>query len=91
MTAWSLIWIAAILGAFITATATKVLTELSWHELQEYCRLRKLSELFDEIHDHADSVAASTEALQIIAMVSTVLSTAALAPLIDEQEVSMPP
>ena len=85
MTAWSLIWIAAILGAFITATATKVLTELSWHELQEYCRLRKLNDLFDEIHDHDDSVAATTEALQIICTITTVLATAALAPLINEQ------
>ena len=66
MTAWSLIWIAAIVGTFITATATKVLTELSWHELQEYCRLRKLTDQFDNIHDHADSVARSTEALQIM-------------------------
>ena len=85
MTAWSLIWIAATLGAFVTATATKVLTELSWHELQEYCRLRKLTDLFDEIHDQADSVALSTEALQIIGVMATVWSTAALTPLMNEQ------
>ncbi len=85
MTVWSLIWIVAILGAFITATATKVLTELSWHELQEYCRLRKLTDLFDDIHDHADSVAASTETLQIIGVIVTVLSTSAIASPISEQ------
>lgn len=74
----SLIWIALGSGllAFVTATANKVLSELSWHELGEYCRLRKLPGRFDEIHDRADSVRLTTETLQVIGTITSILACA---------------
>jgi len=72
----SLIWIGLLstLAAFVTATATKVVGELSWHELEEYCRLRKMPDRFDEIHGRADSVASTTETLQILFSIGALLA-----------------
>lgn len=76
MTDGSLIWIGLLstLAAFVTATATKVVGELSWHELEEYCRLRKMPDRFDEIHGRADSVASTTETLQILFSIGALLA-----------------
>ncbi|MCP4190899.1 MAG: HlyC/CorC family transporter [Planctomycetaceae bacterium] len=80
MTQGSLIWIAigSSVAAFFTATATKVLSELSWHELEEYCRIRKQAERFDKIHHDADSVALTTETLQIIFSIIAILISSSL-------------
>ena len=80
MTDGSLIWIGLLstLGAFVTATATKVVGELSWHELEEYCRLRKMPDRFDEIHGRADSVASTTETLQILFSIAALLAWSVL-------------
>ena len=80
MTDGSLIWIGLLstLAAFVTATATKVVGELSWHELEEYCRLRKMPDRFDEIHGRADSVASTTETLQILFSIGALLAWSGL-------------
>ncbi len=48
--------LSSLLVTHLAATATKVLQDIAWHELQEYCR-RRDRQRFDQIHDHADEVA----------------------------------
>ena len=76
MNTWSLFWLS--LGgagvALLSAMAAKVLDELSWHELQEYCRLHKQSERFDDIHDRADAIVVTTESLQLLGTLVALLA-----------------
>ncbi len=51
--------------SLLAAIATKALAEVSWHELEEYCRRRQRTTIFDQIHDRSESVIATTEILQL--------------------------
>ena len=59
--------LSSLLVTHLAATATKVLQDIAWHELQEYCRRRE-RQRFDQIHDHADEVATSMETLMFLSV-----------------------
>ncbi len=74
---WSLCL--ALGGTFIAsvaAMASKVLDEMSWHELQDYCRLHRMEPRFDEIHEHADDVLGTTESLQLLGTLVALIAIA---------------
>ena len=51
----------------LASVGARVLYEVAWHELKEYCLERNRRELFDEIHDTHDSVLLSMESLRTVA------------------------
>jgi CBS domain containing-hemolysin-like protein len=64
----------ALLGATLCAAAVRVVTEIAWHELEEYCRRKKRPELFSRIYDGHESIHISAEILQqILVAISFVL------------------
>ncbi len=78
MTPGVLSWL-VVLGAALTglaATGAKVLHGFSRRELELYCRRRQQRDLFGEILDHYDDVAAGAETLQILGIVILSLSVA---------------
>ena len=64
----------ASLIAFLTAIAHKSLTQIAWHDLEDYCRRREKEVVFDNIHDRHDSAVASTEVLQDVAVVTALFT-----------------
>jgi CBS domain containing-hemolysin-like protein len=72
----ALFLIAGLLLAVLAATALKALVEISWHDLEEFCRLNERQQTFDEIHDRFESVTSTTEALQIVGTLTSVLLAA---------------
>jgi len=67
-----------ILGYLLTtfcATATVVLNEIQWHELEEFCKLKKQPKLFGRIFDLRDQLALGAGILQAIATAIAVVST----------------
>ena len=52
----------SLLVAHLAATASKVLQDIAWHELEDYAK-RNGKARFDDIHDHSESVATGTETL----------------------------
>ena len=62
--------------ASVAAMASKVLDEMSWHELQDYCRLHRVEPRFDEIHEHADDVLGTTESLQLLGTLVALIAIA---------------
>ncbi len=59
--------------AFLSAIAHKSLVEISWHDLEEYCRFKEREKVFDAIHDHFETAVATTESLQVFGVISAVL------------------
>ena len=68
MSTWvfAILAVAGLLAAFLAAITAKAIQQLAWHELQRYCRKRKLDGLFDEIHSLEDEAALAIETTQII-------------------------
>ena len=55
----SLLFWCMIIGYLLTtlsATASVVLNEIQWHELEEYCKQKKQSKLFGRIFDLRDQL-----------------------------------
>jgi CBS domain containing-hemolysin-like protein len=69
--------VAALLLTTLAAVGTKVLQELPWHELDEYCRRQRRRDRFDEIHDRHEPAALVAESLQITAAALLTLTIAA--------------
>lgn len=80
MTTWLLLWLtsAAFLAAMFTATAARVINQFPRHDLEEYCRMRKRNELFDEIMQRHGQVALAVESLQMVCVTLLVLSASML-------------
>ena len=57
----------SLLVAHLAATATKVLQDIQWHELEDYTRRREKAK-FDAIHDHSEDVTTGTESLLFLAI-----------------------
>jgi CBS domain containing-hemolysin-like protein len=72
------LFVAGAALALLAAVAHKALVEISWHDLDEYCRLNERETTFGEIHDRFDSAVATTESLQILGTVVAVLAGAFL-------------
>lgn len=68
MTTWSLVWLflGGSVATFLSALATKSFTEISWHELHEFCHRRKRDLLFDQIHDESDDVSLAADTLHAV-------------------------
>ena len=71
---WSMI--IGYLLTTLSATASVVLNEIQWHELEEYCKQKKQSELFGRIFDLRDQLdlgagifQAAATALAVVSMV----------------------
>ncbi len=57
----------SLLVAHLASTATKVLEDIQWHELQDYSR-RRDRKRFDEVHDDYEDVITGTETLLYLAI-----------------------
>lgn len=62
----------ALIGAACCGTAVRVVTEIAWHELEEYCKRKKQADLFSRIYDLHDRIHVAAEILQqiLVAMAS---------------------
>ncbi len=78
-----------IIGGFVATTlaaiATWVLKEISWHELEEYCKLKKQPELFGRIFDLREQMLLGAEILQSVSM--AVLATSIAGWLLETRRV----
>ena len=60
---WALL---GLVAAALSAVGGKVLHEIPWHELEEYCRRKKRRDVFDAIHDGHDEAALGVESLELL-------------------------
>ena len=70
----------------VSAIASVVLNEIAWHELEEYCKLKKQTDLFGRIFDLRDQLALGAGILQMIATALAVVCMAGW--LLDSRNVS---
>jgi CBS domain containing-hemolysin-like protein len=78
MTAASYFWL-SMGGLFLmtlAATGVKVLYEIAWHELKEYCKRKHVRPLFDQIHDEHDAVTLGLETLRAIGVLTALIGGA---------------
>ncbi|MEM7312908.1 MAG: hypothetical protein AAF497_07125, partial [Planctomycetota bacterium] len=68
MTAASFFWLSmgGLILMTLAATGVKVLYEIAWHELKDYCKRKQVRPLFDQIHDEHDAVTLGLETLRAI-------------------------
>ena len=52
--------------AIFASIANMALVEITWHELEEYCRQNQRDAIFDDIHDRSETAVATTEMLRIL-------------------------
>ncbi len=76
--------IASIVAAHLSATATRSLRDIAWHELEEQCRDNK--QRFDIIRDDWEDVATGTETVLYLSIAAHVLCLIAWASLSDRFE-----
>lgn len=71
------VWLAALglLVASLAAIGAKVLHEIPWHALKDYCRRRNRLDIFDAIHDGHDEAALGAETLEVLAALLCFLAT----------------
>ena len=69
MTASLEIWILAgsLVVMALAAIANQVIHEISWHDLEDYCKLRRRPQVFSRIIDLRDEMALGTLMLQMLA------------------------
>ena len=63
---WSMV--GGLFLAPFSAIAAVVLHEIAWHELEEYCKIKKQSKLFGRIFDMRDQFALGAGILQMVAI-----------------------
>ena len=68
MTAASFFWLSmgGLLLMTLAAIGVKVLYEIAWHELKDYCKRKQARPLFDQIHDEHDAVTLGLETLRAL-------------------------
>ena len=74
---FGVIWPIAIAGWILTtlaAIAHQVVREVSWHDLEEYCQLKR-NDVFGQIFDSRESISLGTLILFMITLGITVVST----------------
>lgn len=60
--------------AIVASIANMALVEITWHELEDYCRQNGKDTTFDEIHDRSESAVATTEMLWIFGGLSGIVA-----------------
>ncbi len=78
MTASQFFWLGmgGCLLLTLASLGTKVLYEIPWHELKDYCRRRNERQRFDKIHDGHDEVTLGMETLRCLASVMLMIAAA---------------
>jgi len=70
------LFLGSLVVSALAAIGVRVLQEFSHHELDEYCQKRQREALFGEIHDRHEEVAIGVQCLQVIAVVTLIMSMA---------------
>ncbi|MEM8679789.1 MAG: hypothetical protein AAGF97_10595, partial [Planctomycetota bacterium] len=61
----------------LAAIGSKVIQEVAWHDLEDYCQRRQDAQRFDQIHSQHDQVNLDMDALRSLGSVLFVISTVA--------------
>jgi CBS domain containing-hemolysin-like protein len=80
---WTIV--AGFIATTLSAIAAWVLKEVSWHEMEEYCKMKKRPELFGRIFDLREQMLLGVEILQSVAM--AVLATSIAGWLLEARRV----
>ncbi len=74
------IWLASLAGlsTALSAMGAKVLHEISWHALEQYCRRRQRRQVFEDAYNHYDRVAMAVETLTSLSAAMLVVGLANL-------------
>ena len=78
MTASQFLWLGmgGCLLLTLASLGTKVLYEIPWHELKDFCKRRNERKRFDRIHDGHDEVTLGMETLRCLASVMIMIAVA---------------
>ena len=78
MTASQFLWLGmgGCLLLTLASLGTKVLYEIPWHELKDFCKRRNERQRFDRIHDGHDEVTLGMETLRCLASVMIMIAVA---------------
>lgn len=69
-----LLGVAALLFSLLGAVGARLLGELSWHALKEYCKHRQRPDRFDQIYDEYEQVSLGMETIRAIGAIALLLT-----------------